>query len=144
MIETARLRLEPWDADRHTAGLVAMNAEADVMRLIGEGRPATSEESQRQSHRFAQHWERYGFGLWAIHPRSTGVFAGFAGLSHPLWLPTEAGEVEVGWRLRRAAWGYGYATEAAGAALEVAFGVLGLERVISLIRPENERSRAVA
>ena len=153
-VGTARLRLERWDPARHTVALAELNADPEVMRGVGEARPATRAESEGQSGRMGAHWERFGFGLWAVHVAderavladepTTGRFVGFAGLSHPLWLPSEADEVEVGWRLRRDAWGHGYATEAGRAGLEKAFGALGLERVISLIRPDNARSQAVA
>jgi RimJ/RimL family protein N-acetyltransferase len=70
---------------------------------------------------------------------------GFCGLTRPAWGGTKVqAEIEVGWRLRREAWGHGYATEAARAALDVAWGPLGLDRAIALIHPDNERSLAVA
>jgi RimJ/RimL family protein N-acetyltransferase len=52
--------------------------------------------------------------------------------------------VELGYRLTRASWGKGYATEAAGAVMEHAFTSLGLERLVSLIDPENIASLRVA
>ena len=72
-----------------------------------------------------------------------GVFLGFTGLAPmPEGIPG-AGEVEVGWRLAREAWGRGYATEAARAALEFAFGDLGLDSVNSITAVVNLPSRAV-
>ena len=53
-------------------------------------------------------------------------------------------QVEVGWRLRRDAWGHGYATEAGRAGLAYGFGTLGLREIVSLIHPHNLRSAAVA
>jgi RimJ/RimL family protein N-acetyltransferase len=141
-IEMGRLRLERWDPERHTEPLVELNADPAVMRFIGDGRAATRAESERQSATIAGHWTRYGFGLWAVRAPDGPVF-GFAGLSHPLWLPAEQDEVEVGWRLRREAWGQGFASEAGRAGVDLAFGALGLERVVSYIRPENARSQAV-
>jgi RimJ/RimL family protein N-acetyltransferase len=50
----------------------------------------------------------------------------------------------VGWRLRRDAWGHGYATEGARAALRAGFEEFGLEEVTAFIHPDNHRSSAVA
>jgi RimJ/RimL family protein N-acetyltransferase len=146
---TERLWLERWTTSRHTPALVAMNRDSDVMRFIGDGRSATREQSERQSAAIAAHWERFGFGLWALRLRGdsgddTGRVVGFAGLAHPLWWPAESANVEVGWRLRRDAWGRGYASEAARAAVDAAFGALGLAELVSYIRAGNTRSQAVA
>ena len=143
IIETDRLRLERWDPRRHTEALARMNAQPEVMRYIGDGTPSTRAESELQSSSIAAHWERFGFGLWAVRLGDDPP-VGFAGLAHPLWFPSERSMVEVGWRLRREAWGQGIASEAGRAGLEVAFGVLGLERVVSYILPGNERSQAVS
>jgi RimJ/RimL family protein N-acetyltransferase len=69
---------------------------------------------------------------------------GCVGLAHPLWFPEFADQVEVGWRFHPSAWGRGYATEAAEAAIAVARDALALERLIALIDPGNVRSIAVA
>jgi RimJ/RimL family protein N-acetyltransferase len=150
-IETERLRLERWDVERHTAALVAMNADAEVMRFVGEGRPLMPAESERQSETIAAHWERFGFGLWAVVAAGAApdvargnVPLGFAGLAHPLWLAGEEAMVEVGWRLRRGAWGQGFASEAGRAAVALGFGELGLPALVSYIRPGNARSQAVS
>jgi len=86
------------------------------------------------------HWQLRGFGLWAVAERDTGLLAGRVGC----WQPEGWPGLEIGWTLRRRFWGRGYATEAALAALEYAFARLGQERVISLIRPDNGPSIAVA
>jgi RimJ/RimL family protein N-acetyltransferase len=144
LFETERLRLERWDPARDTDALVEMNADAEVMRHIGDGRPGTRAESELQSRSIASHWERFGFGLWAVRLAADEPAVGFAGLAHPLWFPSERSMVEVGWRLRRDAWGRGIATEAGRAGLDVGFGVLALERIVSYILPGNARSQAVS
>jgi RimJ/RimL family protein N-acetyltransferase len=142
-IDTERLRLERWDPARHTDALAELNAQPEVMRHIGDGTPATRAESELQSSAIAAHWERFGFGLWAVH-LPDGPPLGFAGLSHPLWFPSERAMVEVGWRLRREAWGQGIASEAGRAGLALGFRVLVLDRIVSYILPGNERSQAVS
>lgn len=142
-VDTERLRLERW-GDRHSGALVAMNREPEVVRFLTGGVPLSEDASRAQSRRIAEHWERFGFGLWAVVERASGVTIGFSGLSHPLWFPAEAEFVEVGWRLHPDAWGRGFATEAGLAALDVGFGSLRLDWIVSYIHVDNAASRAVA
>ncbi len=72
-----------------------------------------------------------------------GRFAGFTGLAVPVWEAAFTPCVEIGWRLPRWAWGRGYASEAARAALRVAFTDLGLAEVVSFTAVPNQRSQAV-
>jgi len=120
-----------------------MNADPEVVRYLG-GTSLTREESDALSARLHAHWRDEGFGLWALLEKPAGRFLGFTGLSHPTFVPDLAHEVELGWRLRRDAWGHGFATEAATRALEEGFARLGLTRIISLVHVENARSRRVA
>ena len=91
-----------------------------------------------------RHWEQHGFGVWALVERECGEVAGWAGPSHPAFVPELATEVEVGWTLRRPFWGRGLATEAAREAVTASFLHLDRDELISLIHPTNERSMAVA
>ncbi len=75
--------------------------------------------------------------------RGGPAFVGYVGLQVPSFEAPFTPCVEIGWRLARAAWGYGYATEAARACLEHAFGVLALPEVLAFTVPANVRSRAV-
>jgi ribosomal-protein-alanine N-acetyltransferase len=88
-------------------------------------------------------FEANGFGLWALEVRGSGEFIGFTGLAVPEFEAHFTPAVEVGWRLARSAWGSGYATEAARAALGFGFGEVGLAEVVSFTVPANRRSRAV-
>ena len=142
-VETERLRRERWRRD-HAPGLAAVNADAEVMQFINDGVPLTRVESGIGSDRVAEHWRTYGFGLWAVIEKSSERMIGFAGISHPLWLPGWERAVEVGWRLHRHAWGRGYATEAGRAGLDYGLERLALKEVIALIHPDNLRSAAVA
>jgi len=88
-------------------------------------------------------FEANGFGLWAVEVRASGEFVGFTGLDVPEFEADFMPAVEVGWRLGRSAWGNGYATEAARAALAFGFEEVGLGEIVSFTTPANRRSRAV-
>lgn len=85
-------------------------------------------------------WELFDLGCWIIEAEGRALPIGYAGLSVPLFLPAVLPAVEVGWRLDPDAWGQGYASEAARAALHEAFTTLGLDRVCSLPQVENKAS----
>jgi RimJ/RimL family protein N-acetyltransferase len=144
MPTTDRLVLRRWrPADR--TPFAAMNADPEVMRFIGDGGPLTRAQSDQLLDAIEAHWAEHGFGLWCAAPREdTDACVGFVGLAVPSFLPAVLPAVEVGWRLARAAWRHGLATEGARAALDHAFGPLGLRSVISIIDPVNERSVRVA
>jgi RimJ/RimL family protein N-acetyltransferase len=142
-IFTERLLL-PWrDTDR--APFAALNADPEVMRFVGEGRPLTRAASDELLAAIAVHWDEHGFGLWCAAPREDPrACLGFIGLAVPSFLPEVLPAVEVGWRLARAAWGRGLATEGGRAALAHAFDTLALASVVSIIDPRNARSIRVA
>jgi RimJ/RimL family protein N-acetyltransferase len=143
-IDTGRLRLERWDHAAHGPGLAEVNAQPEVNRFVSAAAaPMPRDESDALSERIGAHWETYGFGLWAAMARESGQMIGFVGLCHPLWWPAMSERVEVGWRLRTEAWGQGYATEGARAALIAGFALLELPEIVAFVHPENERSLAV-
>jgi RimJ/RimL family protein N-acetyltransferase len=141
--ETARLRLRRW---RHgdAAGLAAVHADPEVTRFINGPSALTRFQSDQVSERVLEHWRTHGFGLWAAEAKAGGDMIGFIGLCHPFWFPAFAETVEVGWRLRRDAWGHGYATEGAREAFRVGFEDRGLDEILAFIHPDNHRSAAVA
>jgi RimJ/RimL family protein N-acetyltransferase len=101
------------------------------------------DESDRMMEGMEEHFQAHGFGEWALELKGTGAFIGFAGLA---WVGFESSftpAVELAWRLAPAHWGQGYATEAAKAAIEAAFGVLGMKEVVAFTVPANHRSIAV-
>ena len=147
MLTTDRLLLRRWrDADR--GPFAAMNADPVVMEFFPSTR--TRAESDAMIDRLEQAFERDGFGLWAVEQRSDGELLGFVGLSRPSLDVVVGGrplseQVEIGWRLRRDAWGRGLASEAARTVLRTAFDPvgLGLSEVVSFTAATNARSRAL-
>jgi ribosomal-protein-alanine N-acetyltransferase len=91
--------------------------------------------------RHGQTWDEDGFGYWLFRDRESGEPVGRGGLSRAH--VAGADEVEVGWAVMPERWGRGYATELGGAAVEVAFGVLGLADVVAFTLPDNLASRRV-
>ena len=139
-LATERLILRGFeDVDR--AAHAAMNADPEVMRHFPA--PLDAAESDAMLDRIAAHWDEHRFGLWAVERLDDRRFLGFTGLTRPSFQAPFTPAVEVGWRFARAAWGHGYATEAARAALAYGFGTLGLEEIVSFTVPANERSRRV-
>jgi ribosomal-protein-alanine N-acetyltransferase len=139
-LETARLRLRPFTLDDLSAH-ARLYADPDVTRWIADGPflgAAAKERSERAVRRFVTHWRDHGFGVWAVEERATGRLIGQCGLN-----TLDSGEVEILWALERPAWGHGYGTEAAKAALAYAFDVVGLDRVVALARPQNGPSRRI-
>ena len=118
----------------------AMCADAEVMRYLADGKPLTAGEAWRQMAMILGHWQLLGFGLWAVEERATGALVGRLGFFQPEGWPG----FELGWMLRRASWGRGFATEGAARALAHAFTEMGRDRLISLIRPANRASIRVA
>jgi RimJ/RimL family protein N-acetyltransferase len=119
----------------------AMNADPEVMRYFpGVQDRATSDATADRIERI---FEEQGFGLWALETLAEGSFIGFTGLNPmPEGVPG-AGGLEVGWRLMRAAWGHGYATEAGRAAVAVAFDGLDLDEIWSMTAVLNVPSQRV-
>lgn len=139
-LRTDRLLLRPWrPSDR--APFAALNADQEVMRHFPA--PLGPQASHELADRIAATLDRDGWGLWALEERSTRRFLGFTGLARTSFDAQFTPAVEVGWRLARAAWGRGFATEAARVAVSFGFDVLGLEEIVSFTAATNTRSRAV-
>jgi RimJ/RimL family protein N-acetyltransferase len=140
-LDTPRLRLRAW-RDSDLEPFAALNADPEVTRYVTG--PLTREHSNQLAIRIRAGWDEHGFGLWAAELRDETRTIGFIGLSVPAFLPAVLPAVEVGWRLARDVWGRGLASEGGRASLDHAFGTLRLERVVSIIHPENAASRRVA
>jgi ribosomal-protein-alanine N-acetyltransferase len=84
-----------------------------------------------------------GLGYYAVEVGETGAFIGFVGPGRPNLDAPFMPAIEIGWRLARESWGNGYATEAAGAVVDHAFGSLGLDALVSYTTEWNRRSRRV-
>ena len=140
---TERLILRrPRDSDLE--GFALLCADPEVMRYIGTGRPLDRGTAERSFAIVQAHWARHGSGLRSAISRDDGEYLGFVGLAVVPARSVAGGETEIGWRLRRAAWGKGYATEGALAVRDQAVAELGMTALVSLIQPGNDASARVA
>jgi len=144
-LTTRRLRLRRWtDDDRDN--FARLNTDPEVSHDLGG--PLSRVDSDRKLNEYVNGFERLGYSRWLIEVVGENgpdvEFIGYAGVhahadvQHPLGLHSD-----IGWRLTRRAWGHGYATEAARAALADVFSRIGLHEVLSYTAPDNHRSRAV-
>ena len=138
VLTTPRLLLRTFRRD-DLPHYAALNADPKVVRYLG-GEPLSRQYSEEIAAWANELHADEGIGLLAVERREDGTFLGMCGLHHQESYPDE---VEVGWRLAHEHWGNGYATEAATAWLDHAFGPLDLPRVISIADPPNTRSLAV-
>jgi RimJ/RimL family protein N-acetyltransferase len=136
LLETERLLLRPLafeDADE----LVAMQRDPELIRFLG---PLSQQEARRRLEASAEEWRELGYGRAAAIERASGRFVGRVGLKR--W--PQFGETELGWALRRDAWGRGYATEAARAWLDWASANVDVPYITAMIEPANAHSLGVA
>lgn len=139
-LTTDRLLLRDW-ADEDAAPFATMNADPAVMEFFPNPLSRTESDALMASAQAAI--AANGFGLHAVEVKETGAFIGFVGLARPHFEAHFTPAIEIGWRLARAAWGQGFATEAAHAVLHRAFGPLGLDALVSFTSVGNLRSRSV-
>jgi RimJ/RimL family protein N-acetyltransferase len=137
-LETARLRLRPF---RLSDGDAAFHwfSDPEVMKYIPLGADRTRADTQARIGRYQQHERRHGFSKWLVTDRASGEPIGDAGFFR---MPD--GRPELGYRLARAWWGKGLATEAATKWLEVAREWLGLDEVWAYCHADHAASSAVA
>jgi RimJ/RimL family protein N-acetyltransferase len=137
--QTERLSLRQLVADDEEA-IFDLLGDPEAMRYFP--RVFTRAEAGLWIARNQQRYRIFGYGLWAVVQPETGELLGDCG---PSWHEVnDELQLEVGYHFRRRYWGHGYATEAAQAVMHWCFDNLAVDRVISLIRPENEASRKVA
>jgi RimJ/RimL family protein N-acetyltransferase len=137
VLETARLILRVPRRDDF-AGWAALDADGVAMRFLGGVKPRF--EAWKHFLATAGAWHVQGFAPFSVIEKQTGCWVGRVGPLRPEGWPG----TEIGWTLARAAWGKGYATEAAAVAADWAFANLGWSEIIHCIAPENGASQAVA
>ena len=142
-IETERLTLRRWTLDDGPA-MDAIWRERDIWSALRPDIPFDRDAGGEMLDRHVGHWDRHGFGLWAVLERPSDEIIGWVGPSHPAFIPELSDRIEIGWTLRPPHWGRGIATEGAAAAIDAVFEHLDTDEVISLIHHTNARSIGVA
>ncbi|MEU6857787.1 GNAT family N-acetyltransferase [Glycomyces sp. NPDC046736] len=142
-LKTERLILRPF-AEADLEAFAAINADPEVMRYIGDGKPRDREATREGIVKSRRAWDEQGWGTFAVVETDTSDLVGFAALAVPNFLPEILPVVEVGWRIARDRWGKGYAPEAARAAIGFAFNDIGMTRLVSCIHRDNTASIRVA
>lgn len=139
VIETERLVLRPWDEASDFDAFAEMMADPEVVRYLGTP-PLGRAGAWRMLAMMVGHQVLRGYTQQAVVDRGDGRLLGRAGL----WFPEGWPQVEVGWVLARAAWGQGYATEAAMAWRDHAFAAVDPPWLCSVIQVGNDASIRVA
>jgi RimJ/RimL family protein N-acetyltransferase len=141
-LETDRLLLRRFTED-DVENLVELDGDPEVMRFINGGRPTPRGEIESDVlPAFLDYYERFaGYGFWAAIEKSTGQFVGWFHFRPAKDAPP--GEVELGYRFRKAAWGQGYAAEGSRALIEKGFTDFGVQRVVASTMVVNVASRRV-
>ncbi len=138
-IQTAHLILRAWKPEDAAAWLEIV-CEQGILRYFPNQTPPSPETSPEKADDYIahhlSHWEKFGYGHWAIVEKQDGAVVGWNGLEH---LP-ELDETEVAYLLSKRVWGRGYATEAAKAAVKFGFENAGLTKIIGLVHPQNAAS----
>jgi RimJ/RimL family protein N-acetyltransferase len=140
-LTTSRLILRPWrDAD--LSEFARLNDDPAVMEFLP--RRLSRDESDAAALRIRTGMEERGWGFWAVEVKGIAQagspFIGFVGLSIPSFEAHFTPCVEIGWRLAKEHWGFGYASEAAAASLGFAFEKLRLQQIVAFTVPLNKRS----
>ena len=141
-LETERLVLRRFTED-DVDDLVELDGDPEVMHFINGGRPTSRHEIETDVlPAFLSYYDRFGaYGFWAALEKSTGRFVGWFHFR-----PADAdrpNEVELGYRLRRSAWGKGYATEGSRALIQKGFAEFDVQRVVAFTMVVNVASRRV-
>ena len=136
-LTSARLVLKPLVPD-DLAHMAALDCDPAVMRYI-IGRPRTDREVRERLDQYLAVGRAGPLGCWTVWGRADDAFLGI-GLLKPI---DDRVEIEVGYRLRRAAWGHGYATELTRRLLAYGFDDVGLEEIVAVVDPDNAASQRV-
>ncbi len=141
ILTTARLRLEALSPD-HCADLAPLLGDPRVAATLSRtGRPPAPGGSPSELAVKAEHWRRFGFGLWLLRDRGSGAMVGRGGLQRAIIEGSD--EVEIAWAIVPERWRQGLATELARTCIEIAHDDLALTDVIAYTRTNNVASRGV-
>jgi [ribosomal protein S5]-alanine N-acetyltransferase len=137
IISTERLGMRHW-LESDIFPLAEMNSDKQVMQFFPK--TLSFDESVEMLNRINNHFDRNGFGLYAVELKSSNEFIGFTGFSIPSFNSHFTPCIEIGWRYKKEVWGNGYATEAARACLQYGFDTLKFDKILSFTAVVNKPS----
>ena len=137
IIKTERLGLRNW-IESDLKPFSEMCGDEIVMKHFPK--TLSKDETKGFIERLQTHFSKYGYTYFAMDLLASEEFIGFTGLANQTWESEFTPCVDIGWRLKRSAWGKGYATEAAKACLDAGFEKFGLEEIIAFATDTNMSS----
>ncbi|SDZ92277.1 GNAT family N-acetyltransferase [Bizionia paragorgiae] len=140
LFTSKRLGFRNWTASDLTE-FASMNADKAVMKYFPE--PLTTEETAELTKRLQKHYIKNGYTYYATDRLENGEFIGFIGFAFQEYHSKYTPAIDMGWRLKPSAWGYGYATEGAKRCLEFGFNDLGFKTIIAVCTENNRPSEKV-
>ncbi len=140
LFTSQRLGFRGWSLDDLDA-FFSLNSDEDVMEHFPK--TLTKEETKAFIIRLQKHYETNGHNYYATEVKESGEFIGFIGLAYQDFESEFTPNVDIGWRLKKTAWGKGFATEGAKKCLDIAFNQLHINKVISTCTIANKSSEKV-
>lgn len=140
VIRTERLGLRNW-TENDVQPFLEMNQDPEVMRYFPK--QLSEEETREFIGRMQRNFSEFGFCYFAADVLESSEFIGMIGILHQTFESEFTPSVDIGWRLKRSAWGKGYATEGAKACLTYAFQTAGIPEVFSFASLGNKASEAI-
>ncbi|WP_375238602.1 GNAT family N-acetyltransferase [Aurantibacter sp.] len=140
LFKSERLGYRNW-TENDLAEFAKINSDKEVMEHFPK--PLTKKETFEFIERLKTHYKTNGYNYFATEILETGELIGFIGLAHQDYISDFTPATDIGWRLKKSAWGNGYATEGAKKCLEYAFTELKLNHIISFFTEKNIKSEKV-
>lgn len=137
-ITTQNLTLRAFTGEDADAMFKVLNGQ-DVLKYFPSSEPMTQELVQKMINFLLNHWEKYGYGLWAVEHKELGTLIGRCGLQYI----AETAETEIDFILEPQFWGRGFATEAGRACLQFGFDELQVKQIVGIVHPANLASQRV-
>jgi RimJ/RimL family protein N-acetyltransferase len=140
IFKSERLGFRNWNKNDLTE-FAKLNEDLEVMEHFPK--PLTEKESAELIERFQKHFKKNGYTYFATETLENKELIGFVGLAFQEYITEFTPAIDIGWRLKKNAWGDGYATEGAKKCLEFAFNELNLESIIATCTEKNSKSENV-
>ncbi len=140
LFSSKRLGLRNWKKE-DIIPFIEMCQDFDVMRFFPKTLSQT--EAEQFIQRMQSHFNQFGFCYFAIEEIDTKEFIGFTGLLHQNYESPFTPCIDIGWRLKKSAWGKGFATEAAKATLDFAKNHINSNEIYSIAPKINSSSISV-